>query len=268
MHSKGCFSAVAISRFFCPLSRIPFRTPWLPARGFDLCAMAYYSALPSAGSTSLGLQERQQIGESQPMIPEKEFEDETAIPQKQVRRASQSILLWIPHLLLIVTYCGVILTWSGFRPHSRGADCASLSNGPVEHWEARFLGTFSEIGDYFNVSTTTEPTPGAQAAWQRVQEDQIKPVRRKDANSVRINRAYITSHEAGDPRALSHIHRLHCLHVLWRRWHGQITEEETLAGIAKEEHDGMIRTSGLGYVRKGQDITDDPSHQEGRLDGN
>lgn len=28
-------------------------------------------------------------------------------------------------------------------------------------------------------------------------------------------------------------------HVLWRRWHGQITEEESRARIATEGHDSM-----------------------------
>jgi len=170
------------------------------------------------------------------MISEKDFEEDAVISQKRTRRHFQSIFYWIPHLLLLATYSGVILTWSKFRPHMHGAD--SLTNGPVEHWEARFLGTFSEIGDYFNVSTTIDPVPGALAAWQHVQEaDKMKHIQRENANYVRINRAYIASTKPGDPQALSHIHRLHCLHVLWRRWHGQITTAETLARIATEDHD-------------------------------
>lgn len=142
------------------------------------------------------------------------------------------------------------------------------------------MGTFSEIGDYFNVSTTEKPVPGALAAWQRVQEgmneieltvallfdkkytaDQIEPVQRPKANYVRINRAIIAGSAAGDSQALTHIHRLHCLvrcletvaglflltqtqqHVLWRRWHDQLSHDEMLAGIATEEHDGTFQVS-------------------------
>lgn len=172
----------------------------------------------------------------------KEFQEEDLPVPRLPRRASQSILSWIPHLLLIITYCVVVLSWSKLRPHSRAGTCISesapVANNHVAHWEARFMGTFSEIGDYFNVSTTHNPVPGALAAWQRVQEDQIKPVPRWKANYVRINRAIIASPAAGDSQALTHIHRLHCLHVLWRRWHDQISHDEKLAGIATEEHDG------------------------------
>jgi hypothetical protein len=56
------------------------------------------------------------------------------------------------------------------KPSISGTDCVPTTGEPLEHWEARFLGTFAEIGDYFNVSATTNPVPGAQAAWHHVQE--------------------------------------------------------------------------------------------------
>ncbi|TGJ81423.1 hypothetical protein E0Z10_g7337 [Xylaria hypoxylon] len=116
-------------------------------------------------------------------------------------------------------------------------DCLSAPEKSTEHWESRFLGTFSGIGDYFNVSYPSEPSLGGQVAWERVQKFQIAPVERKKANYIRINRAHIENPSAGDPQALTHIHSLHCLHVIWRRWHGQITDEETADGIALPVHD-------------------------------
>jgi len=55
-----------------------------------------------------------------------------------------------------------------------GSHYTPSTNETVEHWEARFLGTFSEIGDYFNISSTENPSPGAQAAWRVVQRG-MKP---------------------------------------------------------------------------------------------
>ncbi|RWA07959.1 hypothetical protein EKO27_g7158 [Xylaria grammica] len=198
--------------------------------------MPYYSNIRSQSSDLGGARGSD---ESEETITEKIFEDGTAIPRKKRRYSlfSLSWLAWIPHIILLAAYSGVLLTWSNFRPHLRSTDYASVPGRSIEHWEARFLGTFSEIGDYFNVSESSDPSPGSQAAWERVQELRIAPVERKSANYIRINRAHIESPSAGDPQALTHIHRLHCLHVLWRRWHGQITDEETAEGIALPVHD-------------------------------
>ncbi|KAI0402436.1 hypothetical protein F4802DRAFT_575739 [Xylaria palmicola] len=176
--------------------------------------------------------------DSEPTVTEKTFDD-ALMAEKRGKRQSLLPIPWlalVPHIILLVAYAAVLLTWPSFRPHQRSHDYAPFERA-TEHWEARFLGTFSEIGDYFNVSESADPSPGAQAAWERVQELQITPVERKKANYIRINRAHIESPSAGNPQALTHVHRLHCLHVLWRRWHGQITDEETAEGIALPVHD-------------------------------
>ncbi|KAI0534373.1 hypothetical protein GGR58DRAFT_61275 [Xylaria digitata] len=173
--------------------------------------MPYYS---DVRSRSLDLGDARGSDESEKTITEKTFEDGAVLPPKGKRRFSlfpASLLAYIPHIILLAAYSGVLLTWSGFRPHLRSADCASAPEQSTKHWEARFLGTFSEIGDYFNVSESADPSLGAQAAWERVQELQIKSVERENANYIRINRAHIESPRAGDPQALTHIHRLHCL---------------------------------------------------------
>lgn len=37
-------------------------------------------------------------------------------------------------------------------------------------WIARAEGTFLEIGDFFNISETVSPSPGAEAAWEALQK--------------------------------------------------------------------------------------------------
>ncbi|KAM7186189.1 hypothetical protein V8F33_011955 [Rhypophila sp. PSN 637] len=156
-----------------------------------------------------------------------------------------SILPWIPHLLLLLTYCGVLITWSrsGFRPHLEGLTSEQPKASPKQNlnWEAAFMGTLAEIGDFFNVSDVT-PTritsPGAEAAWEQVQKaDKENAIHRTNSNLVRINRAEILSSKEGDKTALTRIHRLHCLHVLWRRWHNQMTDFEKQTSIVTQPHD-------------------------------
>ncbi|KAI1427179.1 hypothetical protein F5Y12DRAFT_204075 [Xylaria sp. FL1777] len=131
--------------------------------------MSYYSDIDSKSS---GLGDARGSDESEETITDKIFEDNVVIKPKAKRRHSLfscSSLAWIPHIILLVAYSGVLFTWSSFRPHLRSTNCASESERSTEHWEARFLGTFSEIGDYFNVSESSDPSPGGQAAWERVQ---------------------------------------------------------------------------------------------------
>ncbi|KAI1436986.1 hypothetical protein GGR50DRAFT_692709 [Xylaria sp. CBS 124048] len=204
--------------------------------------MPYSDTHPKTPSPSNG---NRVSDDSDQTITVKGFEEETVITLPRTAKPQRgrtslfniSCIALIPHILLLAAYSGVILTWQSFKPHLRDSNHAPLTEKAVEHWEARFLGTFSEIGDYFNVSATSEPSPGAEAAWKQVQELRITPVERQAANYIRINRAHIESPHAGDAQALTHIHRLHCLHVLWRRWHGLISDEETAAGIALPVHD-------------------------------
>ncbi|KAK4219691.1 hypothetical protein QBC37DRAFT_409543 [Rhypophila decipiens] len=168
-----------------------------------------------------------------------------------------SILPWIPHLLLLLTYCGVLITWSGFLPHLRAplepesssSYCRASEQQPTKvspkhnnlNWEAAFTGTLAEIGDFFNVSDIIPnpiTSPGAEAAWERVQKaDKENVIHRSKTNFVRINRAEILSSQEGDKTALTRIHRLHCLHVLWRRWHNQMTDFEKQTSIVTQPHD-------------------------------
>ncbi|KAL6907333.1 hypothetical protein GGI43DRAFT_431381 [Trichoderma evansii] len=100
----------------------------------------------------------------------------------------------------------------------------------MEHWEARFEGTFAEIGDYFNVSEPRNPVPGAIAAWHQVEKYKIKNVEREASNFVKIDRVYVTSPKAGDAGILARVHRLHCLVKLHS---GNLVK----AGITREGHD-------------------------------
>ncbi|KAM7212553.1 hypothetical protein V8F06_012050 [Rhypophila decipiens] len=155
-----------------------------------------------------------------------------------------SILPWIPHLLLLLTYCGVLITWSGFLPHLGASEQSTTKVSPKYNnlnWEAAFTGTLAEIGDFFNISDVTPDqitSPGAEAAWERVQKaDKENGIHRTKANFVRINRAEILSSKEGDKKVLTRIHRLHCLHVLWRRWHNQMTDYEKQTSIVTQPHD-------------------------------
>ncbi|GAW16357.1 hypothetical protein ANO14919_057830 [Xylariales sp. No.14919] len=235
--------------------------------------MPYYSNIRSQSSDLGGARDSD---ESEETITEKIFENGTAIPRKKRRYSlfSLSWLAWIPHIILLAAYSGVLLTWSNFRPHLRSTDYASVPGRSTEHWEARFLGTFSEIGDYFNVSESSDPSPGSQAAWELVQErmrsdtntalfffteslSSTNCARGKEERKLHPNQqsahrkpqcggsagTYPYSQttllgELSSAPAIRYTYNSRRKHVLWRRWHGQITDEETAEGIALPVHDG------------------------------
>ncbi|KAH8812256.1 hypothetical protein F5884DRAFT_877765 [Xylogone sp. PMI_703] len=199
--------------------------------------MSYSQLSVTDSPQSAALDDEQQSDDSYSTLLQKAAEDEPGARRKKRGFFHQSMFPWIPHLLLLIAYSLVFFTWSGFRPPLPECDSAPPVAAPIEHWEARFDGTFAEIGDYFNVSDAEHATPGADAAWRTVEKNQIKKLERGSANFVKIDRVHVTSSMPGDSRVLAHVHRLHCLHVLWRRWHNLMSEDEVKAGITLERHD-------------------------------
>ncbi|KAI9036335.1 uncharacterized protein KD926_002047 [Aspergillus affinis] len=162
---------------------------------------------------------------------------EELIPKRRNSCLSRCALAWLPHVFLVAIYTAVLLTWPMFRPKFKSYSPEVVVERTNTPWTARFDGTFLELGDFFNISETKEPSVGAVAAWNTVQQYKIHDIPLEEANFVRVSTAHVKSADPGDPRVLSKLHRLHCLHVLWRRWHNQMTAEESNTTIVTEPHD-------------------------------
>ncbi|KAA8645273.1 uncharacterized protein ATNIH1004_006692 [Aspergillus tanneri] len=146
--------------------------------------------------------------EKTPMLDESEGED---LARRQQRSHKlRRIITWVPHLILILIYTGLLMTWPMFRPNFT-AFHEGIAGSPDVLWTAKFEGTFLEMGDFFNVSDTEETSPGAVAAWATVEQHKLHDIPRQDANLIRVTTAQVESQSAGDARVLSIVHRLHCL---------------------------------------------------------